>query len=195
MSPTPSRPGAETLVCQVSAASPPALLALSHSMRFTASSTGSRPTSAEPTTVAPRTLRAPRVLLVDDEPPVRRALGKCFARRDWEVEEADHGGPALERLLDADAGAPFDLIISDLRMPGVSGVALHDRLASQRPELLDRLVIATGDVVSADAAAFVARTRCVVLEKPFEPSALDAMLRAIVAEGTHSPRDVQVTRA
>ena len=42
-------------------------------------------------------------------------------------------------------------------------------------------MIATGDVVSVDAAEFVARTRCVVLEKPFAPSALDAMLRAIVA--------------
>jgi two-component system NtrC family sensor kinase len=128
----------------------------------------------------------PRVLVVDDEPPIRRALGTFFGRRAWDVEEAEHGEAALERLLHRPEAPAVDLIISDLRMPGMSGVALHDRLAEARPELLDRLVISTGDVVSADAAAFVARTRCAVLEKPFELAALERMVRAVVQPPSES---------
>jgi PAS domain S-box-containing protein len=131
----------------------------------------------------------PRVLVVDDEPPIRRALRTFFARRAWDVEEAEHGQAALDRILTAEALPSFDLIISDLKMPGISGAMLHDRIAVERPELLDRFVVSTGDAVSADAAAFVARTRCAVLEKPFELSALDAIVREVVARET-PPRGV-----
>jgi PAS domain S-box-containing protein len=120
----------------------------------------------------------PRVLLIDDERPIRKALSRYFTRRDWHVDEAEDGAEALEMLLGTSAGdTPYELVISDLRMPGVSGVMLHDRVAAARPALLERLVFSTGDVVSPEAAAFVARTRCAVLEKPFELSDLDALIR------------------
>ena len=123
----------------------------------------------------------PRVLLIDDERPIRKALSRYFTRRAWHVDEAEDGAAALELLLgSADDEPPYELVISDLRMPGVSGVVLHDRLAAQRPALLDRLVFSTGDVVSPEAAEFVARTRCAVLEKPFELSDLDALIRRAV---------------
>jgi DNA-binding NtrC family response regulator len=66
-------------------------------------------------------------------------------------------------------------------MPGMSGMALHDELAARRPELLDRLVFSTGDVASKDAAEFVQRTRCIILEKPFELSKLGETLDRIRA--------------
>jgi CheY-like chemotaxis protein len=121
----------------------------------------------------------PRVLLVDDEPPIRKALSLFFARRQWQVDEAADGATALDMLLGAHDDDTYELVISDLRMPGVSGVMLHDHLAVTRPALLDRLVFSTGDVVSPEAAAFVARTRCTVLEKPFELSDLDAIIRQV----------------
>jgi DNA-binding NtrC family response regulator len=123
----------------------------------------------------------PRVLLIDDEQPIRKALSLFFARRHWQVDEAADGATALDMLLAARGGDAYELVISDLRMPGVSGVMLHDHLAVNRPALLDRLVFSTGDVVSPEAAAFVARTRCTVLEKPFELSDLDAIIRQVAA--------------
>ncbi len=64
-------------------------------------------------------------------------------------------------------------------MPGVSGAELYDWLRAHRPELLSRLIVATGDAVSQDAAEFVQRTACPVLQKPFELSELRALVQRI----------------
>ncbi len=115
----------------------------------------------------------PRLLLIDDEPTIRSALNRFFTRRGWTVTEAENGAVALDLLHPAAAGVvDYDVIISDLKMPGFSGIQLHDRLVSDRPELLQRLIFSTGDVASEEAAAFVARTTCPVLQKPFELAAL-----------------------
>lgn len=125
----------------------------------------------------PDTRPKPRVLVIDDESTIRAALRRYFKRRDWLVDEAEDGARGLEKLLSSDAD--YTAIISDLRMPGMSGVALHDEIARRRPELLDRLVFSTGDVASRDAAEFLQRTRCPILEKPFELSKLGETLERI----------------
>ena len=114
---------------------------------------------------------APHVLVIDDEAPIRNALRRFFERRGWHVDEAPDGAHGLATLLRADHGQ-FDVMICDLKMPGVSGMELYSTLSAQRPELLGRLIFATGDVASPDAAAFLQRTRCPVLEKPYELSVL-----------------------
>jgi CheY-like chemotaxis protein len=109
------------------------------------------------------------------------ALRRCLAREGWHVEEATDGRAALERLLPVTGPAPhFDLIICDLRMPGCSGSELHERLKAERPALLRRLIVATGDTVSEDAADFVRRTSCPVLQKPFELSELRSLVHRVV---------------
>ena len=74
------------------------------------------------------------------------------------------------------ARTDFAVVISDLKMPGCSGVELHDHVASMAPELLERIIFSTGDVASKDAAEFVARTRCTVMQKPFELRALESVV-------------------
>ena len=109
------------------------------------------------------------------------ALRRCLSRDGWTVEEATDGRVALEKLIPATgARPPFDLIICDLRMPGCSGAELHERLKAERPELLRRLIVATGDTVSDEAADFVRRTACPVLQKPFELSELRALVHRVV---------------
>jgi DNA-binding NtrC family response regulator len=132
-------------------------------------------------------VRAPRLLVVDDEESIRQALARFFGRRGWAVDEAGDGRAAFARLLDAEAsGAPYDLVLSDVRMPDVSGVALHDWIARTRPTLLERVVFATGDDASAESADFIRRTRCRVLAKPFDADTLAALARDA---GTAVPRD------
>lgn len=127
----------------------------------------------------------PRVLVIDDESTIRAALRRFFKRREWIFDEAEDGAQGLEKLLAP--GADYTAIISDLRMPGMSGMALHDELAGRRPELLDRLVLSTGDVTSKEAAEFVQRTRCIILEKPFELSKLSETLERIRNAAPPSP--------
>jgi len=103
-------------------------------------------------------------------------------RDGWSVEEAADGRTALARLTDTNQ-PPIDLIICDLRMPGLGGVELYDRLRATRPDLLSRLIMATGDAVSAEAADFVQRTACPVLQKPFELSELRALVERVAGGG------------
>jgi CheY-like chemotaxis protein len=117
---------------------------------------------------------APRVLIIDDEPSLRAALRRFFTRRGWQVDEAEDGSEGLSALLAARSN--YSAVISDLKMPGCSGVELHDHIAAVAPELLDRIVFSTGDVASHEAAAFVQRTRCTVVQKPFELRALEQIV-------------------
>jgi signal transduction histidine kinase/CheY-like chemotaxis protein len=115
--------------------------------------------------------RAPRVLIIDDESSIRAALRRFFTRRGWNVDEAEDGAAGLSMMLDA--GTEYTAIISDLRMPGCSGMELHDHVAAVAPELLERIIFSTGDVASRDASEFVKRTQCIVMQKPFELRALE----------------------
>jgi PAS domain S-box-containing protein len=117
-----------------------------------------------------------RVLLVEDEMALRSALRRYFERTGWRVDEAETGWDALNRMLHAGTDVVYDLVISDLKMPGMSGIELHDHLAGTRPELLQRFIFVTGDVASSEAARFIAHTRQPVLEKPFELTALASVV-------------------
>lgn len=123
-----------------------------------------------------------RVLLIDDELTIRMALRRFFSRMGWEVEEAADGQEGMQRILD---GAPhYDVIVCDLRMPGISGIDVHDRLLVERPAVVPRIVFTTGDVMSPEAADFVERASSHVLEKPFELAALRALVTRIVSDAS-----------
>jgi DNA-binding NtrC family response regulator len=115
-------------------------------------------------------------MLVDDEDSIRTSLRRFFTHKGWDVVEARDGAEALAILVTAE-GDTFSMVVCDLRMPGMGGVELHARLKVEAPHILDRLVVVSGDVVSPAAAAFVASSKCRLLEKPFELKAL-----AVVAE-------------
>ena len=122
----------------------------------------------------------PLVLVIDDERSVRMALTRYFERVGWEVRQAEDGSEALELLADPAASA-YQLVITDLRMPGRTGVEVHDWLAEHRPELFERLIVATGDVASPLIREFIERTTRPVLEKPFELGALAALVQRLTA--------------
>jgi PAS domain S-box-containing protein len=118
--------------------------------------------------------KQPHVLIIDDEASIRAALRRFFARRGWAVSDAEDGTTGLGMILSR--GSDYDVIISDLKMPGCSGVELHDHVAAVAPDLLDRIIFSTGDVASRDAADFVRRTRCIVMQKPFELRSLEGVV-------------------
>jgi len=110
------------------------------------------------------------------------ALRRYFERCGWEVAEAEDGAEALG-LLERPEAAAYRLIITDLRMPGRTGLEVHDWLQAHRPALFDRLIIATGDVASPAIREFIQRTSRPVLEKPFELSTLAAMVEQVLGRG------------
>jgi two-component system, NtrC family, response regulator AtoC len=82
-----------------------------------------------------------RILVVDDEPVVRLALTELLRDAGHEVREAEHAPAALAAL----EGEPADLVISDLSMPAMSGLALLEELRSRHPTALFILLTAHGD--------------------------------------------------
>lgn len=117
----------------------------------------------------------PRALLIDDERSIRLALSRFMRRRGWEVEEAQDGAAGVA-LLESAPPKAYDLVVTDLRMPVMSGFQVHDWLESNRPDLFARLVIATGDVASQPVREFLGRISRPVLEKPFELTALGELM-------------------
>ena len=132
--------------------------------------------------------RPQRLFVIDDEPSIRAAIKRFLTRRKWEVEEAEDGRAALEILLRSDPSA-YDVVMCDLRMPHLSGGELYRQLLGKRPDLVRRLLFSTGDVVSSDAANFLAESGRPVIEKPFELTRLEELLTQIVREngGPASP--------
>jgi signal transduction histidine kinase/CheY-like chemotaxis protein len=122
----------------------------------------------------PRT-RGETVMVIDDEPSIRLALRLFLERSGWCVEEADSGRAALAVLLEAPANH-YRAVITDLTMPDVTGIELHDTLAAQRPDLCARLIISSGETISDTVVSFRARSGKPFLEKPFELDALTVLL-------------------
>ncbi|MDB4877176.1 MAG: sensor protein [Gemmatimonadetes bacterium] len=128
---------------------------------------------------------ARHVLIVDDEVTIRRALNRFYSRRGWTVTEAEDGARAYEHLVESSES--FDLVISDVKMPEVSGIELHAALQSLRPDVLDRMVFCTGEVESPAVASFVAETGCKVLLKPFDLKTLAAISDDVAALHGQAP--------
>jgi CheY-like chemotaxis protein len=117
----------------------------------------------EPMTVADRPLN---ILVVDDEPAIRRSLSRYLSRRGHRVEEAASGEVALGQV-EGTSGAYHALIV-DLRMPRMGGEALLAALRTRDDGLADRVVFMTGDAASPETARFLERADRPVLLKPFE---------------------------
>ena len=119
----------------------------------------------------------PRVLCVDDEPAVLEGLG-LHLRRKYEMATARGGAEALAHL--AEAGAP-DVVISDMRMPGMDGATLLTRVRDLYPDTTRMLLTGQADLASAIAAVNQGQIFR-FLTKPCAPADLMAALAAAVEQ-------------
>lgn len=124
-----------------------------------------RAEAARSAPAAPATpTRRLRVLVVDDEAAIRLALVRHLQRRGHEVETAEDGASALERI----ASNEFDVIVSDIRMPGMSGDRLLRELRARGAlDAVRRLLFMTGDPASEAVQKGMEGIAIPVLSKPF----------------------------
>lgn len=133
--------------------------------------------TAAPTALAAMPEAQLRILIVDDEESLRRMLIRIGTRRGHIVDTAAEGGAALELIEAAQAaGRPYDLVLSDLHMPGVSGRELTQRLLAADGSWEDRLILLTGAVESVDIAWLRERTRVPIMHKPFSLADMNGVL-------------------
>lgn len=125
-----------------------------------------------------------RLLVVDDEPGLLQAVAVCLRAGGYEVTTARSGAEALVRL----AEALPDLVISDIRMPGMDGYQLARQLrASSRTELIPIVFLTAKDETSDRIEGFRTGIDAYVT-KPFEPDELLAIIANILGrvQRTHS---------
>ena len=132
---------------------------------------------AERPALVTRRLRS--ALVVDDEPEVGAVLAEILRADGMLVETASDGAGAQAMLGEREV----DLILTDLRMPGVDGMALHRWLVETRPELARRVVFVTGDRISTSIDIALRETGRPVLAKPFAPADVRRVVREVVGEG------------
>jgi two-component system NtrC family sensor kinase len=125
---------------------------------------------------APKPAAAPlpglRILVADDEAPIRLALDRFLSAEGHQVCHVASGSDALDRA----NKETFDVILLDMRMPDVSGQQIFERWARERPDLTGRVIFITGDIVSADLQRFLTDTGRPFLAKPFD---FEAILRVL----------------
>ena len=128
---------------------------------------------ATPAQGAPRTVPA-RVLVADDEPSIRELLSKTLALAEYDVTTAADGRSAMDYL----RNAAYDLLITDLRMPGVDGLTLIREAKRMKPDL--PVIIITGFSNESTAIDAVNLGVDGYLTKPFRvPQVLAAAARAV----------------
>ncbi len=100
--------------------------------------------------------------MVDDEPLLRRALQRVLCAS-FEVLDAEDGQQALDWIKDSTS---VQVILSNIHMPNMDGIAFHERLAQIHPQLAKQMLFLTGGMIFANTEAFYEANKDRILLKP-----------------------------
>jgi two-component system, NtrC family, sensor kinase len=121
-----------------------------------------------------------KLLFVDDEPSLRSGMEAYGRIRGFTVVTAENGLAALDEL----SNTSVDAVVCDLRMPGLDGPGLLERLRAEKPGLANRIVFITGDVLSSTNRP---ATRQPIITKPFSFERLEEALVSVIRGVPYRP--------
>jgi two-component system, OmpR family, KDP operon response regulator KdpE len=127
-------------------------------------------------------MSAGRILVVDDDPQIRRVLKVTLSGQGFEVDDARNGDAALEKIREA----RFDLVLLDINMPGMSGIDVCRAIRSASEIAIIMLTVRDDEAVTVEALDSGADD---YVTKPFKPAELSARIRAALrrAPGGQGP--------
>ncbi|MBU6400164.1 MAG: response regulator [Verrucomicrobia bacterium] len=120
----------------------------------------------------PATAPPAHVLVLDDEGMVARTIGELLGLRGYRTTVCDSARQALELVAHRD----FDLVLSDYRMPFMSGKEFFLAVTRLKPALAKRFIFLTGDAVGEETRAFLETAGAAYLAKPFHLATLDQLV-------------------
>jgi CheY-like chemotaxis protein len=126
--------------------------------------------------VVPVGLKGARALVVDDEAFLLECLVDALGAWGLEVASSTRGDEAIQNL----ESGTFDLIVSDIRMPGLSGMDLFEWLKVHRPAMTRRILYTTGDAFDAKTREFLESSQVPYLGKPFDLKQLKQSLERLL---------------
>jgi DNA-binding response OmpR family regulator len=118
-----------------------------------------------------------RILLAEDDKAVQSFVSRALAHRGHAVQAVDDGLQALEVLEDAE----FDILITDIVMPGLDGIALALKVARDRPNL--PILMMTGYSAERQRAHNLEELICRVITKPFSLEQICAVTEEVLTQG------------
>ncbi len=121
-------------------------------------------------------VEAKHILVVDDEDTILDLLESVLESSGHRVETACNGREALEKIRNSD----YDIIISDLKMPGMGGQKLYDCVSEIKPHLKRRVIFSTGDTVNPVTQELFRRTGNLHLAKPFRLEEVEEIIRRVL---------------
>ena len=125
-----------------------------------------------------------RILVVDDEEPIRSLVARALAQDGHEIVTADDGAEALDLITRRPGG--FDLLVADIRMPVMDGIALALATARDHPDIIILLMTAYAD--QRERASGLDRLIHDVITKPFTLDAIRAAIAGALAAGAQRAR-------
>jgi len=135
------------------------------------------PTAAEANPTDPPTATTPpRVLVLEDEPSIRVFLEKALALLGYEPVITSLGPDAIELAVAGDHAA----LLFDHRIAGMSGTEAYEAVVAVRPELADRFVMMSGDLLDPGLEAFAGAHPVTLMGKPFDIDTLDRTIRSVM---------------
>ncbi len=133
-------------------------------------------------TVSPNELASARILVVDDEEMLRGMVNEVLSP-DHTVFLAGGGREAID-LLQREA---IEMIITDLRMPGLDGFALYNWVKENKPGLEKRMLFTTGDIYEPRTREFMRQIDIRCISKPFSVSAFLLQVNSVLADLPPTP--------
>ncbi len=114
-----------------------------------------------------------RILVADDEESMRWVLSKALRKKGYSVDLAADGNQALRQVREQS----YDLVIVDIKMPGMSGLEFLDKARELRPDLL--VVVMTAEASMKNAVEAMKRGAYDYITKPFDLEVIDAIIEKV----------------
>jgi CheY-like chemotaxis protein len=121
-----------------------------------------------------------RVLVVEDEPGIAEVCTRVLSAEGFQVEVAVNGEAALEVL----RRNGYCLCLMDIRMPQMDGITLFEHLENECPEMVNKVIFTSGDVLNGNIKEFLEKSNRPFLAKPFTPDELRSSVRPVLANGS-----------
>ena len=120
-----------------------------------------------------------RILVVDDEPSNLQLLTQLLSSEGHRVETVESADAVLEKI----KSERYNLILLDIKLPGMSGIELYKEIKRTARTLARRVVFITGDVIAADTRGFLSRAKAPYVTKPFNIEELKNTINRTLARG------------
>jgi two-component system NtrC family sensor kinase len=104
-----------------------------------------------------------KVLVIDDEESILEMVRAALSESGYEVDVANDGESGLRQM----GQTRYDLTLCDWKMPGLNGQQIYERVRASNPEMSERMVFITGDVINGTTQKFLQDRKKVCLSKPF----------------------------